>query len=135
MKYSERLGEISDSQFQKALDRFSLGKFIKAEPIPYGNFGQNVFVTSNKGEYVLRGKPHYSWQFPSEKFFADLIHSQTSAPIPWPYLFDPTKDIFGWIYIIMPKIKGVQLADEKLRNSLNPRWRNQLIQIFCWLQR
>lgn len=44
--YSQRLGVISDQQFQAALDRFHLGHFIKAEAIPFGSFGQNVFVTS-----------------------------------------------------------------------------------------
>ncbi len=126
MKYSERLGEIKDEQFQKALDRFNLGKFIKAESIPYGNFGQNLFLTSSKGEFVLRGKSHYSWQFKSEKFFAHLIHSKTSVLIPWPYLLDEKTDIFGWSYVIMPKLKGVHLADEKFRNSLDPKIRIQI---------
>jgi hypothetical protein len=29
---------ISETQFQAALDRFHLGQFIQAEPIPFGNF-------------------------------------------------------------------------------------------------
>lgn len=32
--YSERQGVISDEQFQAALDRFKLGRFIQADPIP-----------------------------------------------------------------------------------------------------
>jgi len=67
--YSQRLGVIADDQFQAALDRFNLGTFIKAEPIPFGNFGQNVFVTSSQGEFVLRGRPHFWWQFPTEEFY------------------------------------------------------------------
>jgi hypothetical protein len=39
MKYSERLGEITTEQFQKALDNFNLGEFMKAEPISQGLFG------------------------------------------------------------------------------------------------
>ena len=66
MNYSRRLGEISPHQFQKALDHFDLGMFVQAEPIPFGLFGQNVFVSSTKGEFVLRGNPHFSWQFPTE---------------------------------------------------------------------
>ena len=50
--YSQHLGAISDEHFQAALDRFELGRFIQAEPIPFGNFGQNVFVSSTGGEYV-----------------------------------------------------------------------------------
>lgn len=63
--YSQRLGMISETQFQAAL-----GRFIQAEPIPFGNFGQNVFVSSTTGEYVLRGQPHFWWQFPTEQFFS-----------------------------------------------------------------
>jgi hypothetical protein len=47
--YSARLGRISPAQFQAALDRFGLGAFVRAAPIPLGNFGQNVFLTSSHG--------------------------------------------------------------------------------------
>jgi hypothetical protein len=63
-EYTARLGRISPTQFQDALDRFALGTFVPAAPIPLGTFGQNVFVTATSGEYVLRGAPHYAWQFP-----------------------------------------------------------------------
>jgi hypothetical protein len=45
-EYSKHLGLLSSDQFQMALNRFGLGKFLHAEPIPFGLFGQNVFVTS-----------------------------------------------------------------------------------------
>jgi len=67
--YSQRLGVISDEQFQAALDRFNLGRFMRAEAIPFGMWGQNVFVSSAEGEYVLRGRPHFDWQFPTEQFY------------------------------------------------------------------
>jgi hygromycin-B 7''-O-kinase len=114
MKYSDRLGEISDQQFQNALNRFALGTFVKAEPIHQGLFGQNLFLTSSTGEYLLRGVPHYSWQFKSERFFAELLHGNTSVPVPWPYLLDESNDIFGWSYVIMPRLKGHQLSDSSL---------------------
>jgi len=79
MEYSKRLGIITDKQFQKALDRLSLGKLIKAESVPFGNFGQNVFLNTTAGEYVFRGKPHSDWQFKSEQFMADLLHQKTKA--------------------------------------------------------
>lgn len=116
MKYTERLGEISDGQLQKALDRFGLGKFVEAKPITQGLFGQNLFLTSTKDEFVFRGAPHYSWQFKNEKFFAELLNKNTSAPVPWPYLLDEKTDIFGWSYVIMPKLKGIQLIDTELGN-------------------
>jgi aminoglycoside phosphotransferase (APT) family kinase protein len=113
-EYSKRLGTIEPAQFQAALDRFDLGTFIAATPIRFGLFGQNVFVTSTRGEWVLRGCPHYDWQFPSEQFFAQLIHERTRVPVPYPYLVDPATDIFGWSYVWMPRMPGIQLADATL---------------------
>ena len=75
--YSERLGVLAPHQFQAALARFELGDFVEAAPVSKGLFGQNVFVTSTQGEYVLRGLPHYSWQFPKERFGAALLHERT----------------------------------------------------------
>jgi len=70
--YSKRLGDIKDEQLQKALDRFDLGKLIKVEKILFGNFGQNVFVYSDKGEFVLRGCPHNPQQFETKNFLGRL---------------------------------------------------------------
>src|SRR5919112_6152635 len=94
-EYSRRLGPIEDGQFRSALQRLGLGEFVRAEPIADGLFGQNVFVSSTTGEYVLRGAPHYDWQLQSERFFARLLHERTRAPVPWPYVIDPAADIFG----------------------------------------
>lgn len=116
--YSQRLGVIADEQFQAALDHFGLGAFIKAEPIPFGNFGQNVFVTSSQGEYVLRGQPHFWWQFPTEEFYVRLLHERTRVPVPWPYLVDTALDIFGWSYVIMPRMPGLQIADPGVQAQL-----------------
>lgn len=118
--YSARLGAITPEQFQAALDRFNLGRFIEAQPISTGLFGQNVFVTSTAGEWVLRGDPHYDWQFPKELFFARLIHERTDVPVPWPYLLDPDTGIFGWQYLLMPRMPGRQTADPAMRSSLSP---------------
>jgi len=105
--------------FQAALNRFSLGTFVKAEPVPYGLFGQNVFLTSTEGEFVLRGAPHFAWQFPTEQFFVQLLHERTQASVPWPYLIDPAKDIFGWSYAVMPRMPGLQLADIEVKSALS----------------
>ncbi len=112
--YSERLGVLEPQQFQAALTRFSLGDFVNATPVAQGLFGQNVFVTSTQGEYVLRGVPHYPWQFPKEQFGADLLHARTQIPVAHPYLFDPTTDIFGWPYLLMPRLFGVSPTDPHL---------------------
>ncbi|HEY0752514.1 MAG TPA: phosphotransferase [Ktedonobacteraceae bacterium] len=116
--YSQRLGIISDTQFQAALDRFQLGRFIQAEPIHFGNFGQNVFVSSSTGEYVLRGQPHFGWQFATEQFFIQQLHERSQVPVPWPYLIDATTEIFGWSFVIMPRLPGLQLADPQIKGQL-----------------
>ena len=113
-EYSKRLGNISDEQLRGALSYFDLGELLRAEPIPFGLFGQNLFVTSTVGEFVLRGVPHYDWQFPTEKFFIDQLQKKTSVPVPYPYLFNPSPEIFGWAFVIMPKMPGLQLADSQV---------------------
>ena len=118
--YSARLGRVTPAQFQAALDRFGLGRFQQATPVPFGLFGQNVFLTSSSGEFVLRGCPHYPDQFPGERFFARLLHERTAAPVPWPYLLDPSEDIFGWSYALLPRMAGLQLADPAVRAALAP---------------
>lgn len=116
--YSQRLGMITDEQFQAVLDCFKLGRFLQAEPISFGLFGQNVFITSSKGEYVLRGQPHWQWQFPTEQFFAQLIHERTQVPVPWPYHIQPSTEIFGWSFVLMPRMPGLQLADPQIKAQL-----------------
>lgn len=117
--YSQQLGLIADEQFQAALDRFHLGRLIRAEPIPFGLFGQNVFISSSQGEYVLRGKPHFWWQFPTEQFYARFLYKRAHAPAPWPYLVDSSTEIFGWSYVLMPRMPGLQLADPEVREQLS----------------
>ena len=118
--YSERLGVLADQQFQTALARWGLGDFVRAEPVTGGLFGQNVFVTSTTGTWVLRGVPHYDWQFPAEQFVCDLLHMRTQTPVPWPYLIDPCDDIFGWSYALMPRMPGLQPADPAVAHRLAP---------------
>lgn len=118
MKYSNRLGVLSRDQFQAALARFDLGELVHVEPVPFGNFGQNVFLTSTKGKYVLRGAPHYPWQFPTEWFFVEQLHRKTRVPVPYPHLIEPSADIFGWSFAIMPKLPGLLLADKKIVSQL-----------------
>lgn len=118
LEYSKRLGKISPEQFQAALDRFDLGGFVRAEPIPFGLFGRNVCLSSTKGEYVLRRDPHFLWQFPTECFFAEQLHKRTQVPVPWPYVIEQSMVIFGWSYAIMPRLTGLQLADPRVKYTL-----------------
>jgi hygromycin-B 7''-O-kinase len=105
---------ITPHQFQAALERFGLGDFVEAAPVSHGLFGQNVFITSTKGQYVLRGMSHYPWQFPKERFGAALLHEHTQVPVAYPYLLDESNDIFGWSYLLMPRLPGISPADNRL---------------------
>jgi aminoglycoside phosphotransferase (APT) family kinase protein len=117
-EYSKRLGRISPEQFQAALTRLDLGEFVRAEPVPFGLFGQNVFLTSTHGEFVFRGAPHYPWQFPTEQFIANQLHERTQAPVPHPYLLESSDDIFGWSFVIMPRLPGLQLQDKTVTSQM-----------------
>src|SRR5258708_20502752 len=117
-EYSKRIGAISDGQLQAALDRFGLVKLVAAEPVKSGLFGQNIFVTSTGGEFVLRGAPHHQWQLPTEQFFARMVAERTRVPAPRPFLIDPATAIFGWSFAIMPKMRGLQLSDFRTKRSL-----------------
>jgi hygromycin-B 7''-O-kinase len=135
IEYSKRLGRISDAQFAQATERLGVGKFLRATPTTSGLFGQNVFLTTSEGEFVLRGAPHWVdlsqggpwrfeqndlWQFSKEAWFANALHEQTGTPVPWPPLLDKASDIFGWPYIIMPRMPGkCFLDDRELRNTLS----------------
>jgi len=117
-EYSSLIGVIQPDQFQRALDRLNLGTFVKAEKVPYGIVRQNVFLTSTEGEFVLRGHPFYPHQFAVEKCMVDNLHERTDVPVPWPYLIDPSTDIFGWPYVIMPRMPGLQVSDSSVKDKL-----------------
>jgi len=80
--------------------------------------GQNLFVGTTGGEYVFRGNPLFPGQFARERFFADVLHERTTVPFPHPYFHDPTPDVFGWDYAIMPRLPGIELSDPEVGPSL-----------------
>ena len=137
--YSQRLGAIRDDQFAAALARFGLGDFVAAAPTTSGLFGQNVFVTSTRGEFVLRGAPHWvrdrgtpsyrpedRWQFTKEAFFVERLHERTAAPVPWPYRLDAAADIFGWPYALMPRMPGRCFNERDIVKSLDANARRAI---------
>src|ERR1700743_2538383 len=114
VRYSERLGVIRDEQFAEACARVGVGRFVRAAPVKSGLFGQNVFLTTSEGEFVLRGAPHWvksagetewrredRWQFSKETWFVEQLHARTKAPVPWPFIHETTDDIFGWAVIVL----------------------------------
>jgi hypothetical protein len=117
---SRRLGALTRAQLQGALDRFGLGRLVGAEPVASGNWGQNCFVTSTAGAFVLRGAPFYPGQLPEEGFFARLLRERTGAPAPWPYLVAPDDGLFGWPYALMGRLPGEQLAGLVARGAVAP---------------
>jgi hygromycin-B 7''-O-kinase len=131
--YSPRLGAISDAQFQAVADRLNLGRFLQAAATTSGLFGQNVFVTTTEGEFVLRGAPHWvmgpadtehrpedRWQFTKERFFAQQLHERAGVPTPWPMLHDQTSDILGWPYLVMPRMPGHCFNEQDIMQALGP---------------
>jgi hygromycin-B 7''-O-kinase len=140
-EYSQRLGRVSDEQFAAATVRLGVGTFLRAAPITSGLFGQNVFLSTSEGEFVLRGAPHWvdfgrqgawkyerndRWQFAKEILFANLLHERTDAPVPWPQLLDESSDIFGWPYIIMPRMPGSCFDERSIRKALSLEQRHAM---------
>jgi aminoglycoside phosphotransferase (APT) family kinase protein len=75
---------------------------------------------------VLRGSPHFDWQFETERFFVDLLHEKTVVPVPSPYLIDDSPEIFGWSYVLMPRMPGINADNPKVRALLSPPDRRQM---------
>lgn len=125
-RYSDRLGTLTDTQLQAAADRFELGKVLGAEPAPAGLFGQNVFLSTEGGEFVLRGHPHGHWQLTKERLVAERIHTDTSLDAPWPYRICDDPSIFGWTFAIMPKLPGSSFGQEEWR-ALDGEVRRELL--------
>lgn len=109
--YAARLGPLAPDQLQAALDRFGLGRLIATTPITAGNFGQNLRLETSSGEYILRGNPYFDWQFPKEQATARILHERTDVPVPWPYRYEPSPELFGWPFVIMPRLPGRDLWD------------------------
>jgi aminoglycoside phosphotransferase (APT) family kinase protein len=131
--YSERLGAIDDAQFAAVAARLGLGEFVAAQPIEHGLFGQNVFLTTSEGKFVFRGAPHWyrggrddRYQFAKEAFFMRLVHDHTDAPAPWPSHYDPASDIFGWPYLVMPRMPGDCFNERAIRKALTPEARREV---------
>ena len=105
-KYSERLGVIEPDQLFEVAERFDLGTLTDAAPAATGLFGQNIFLETSKGAFVLRGHPHGHVQLTKERVVASIIDERSSLPAPWPYEICDETETFGWTYAIMPRLDG-----------------------------
>jgi hygromycin-B 7''-O-kinase len=63
--------------------------------------------------------PEDRLQFTQEKFFAQQLHKHTKAPVPWPMLHDEASDIFGWPYLVMPKMPGACFDERDILKALS----------------
>lgn len=129
--YSERLGAITDAQFDAATRKAGLGRFLAARQTSTGLFGQNVFLTTTGGEFVFRGAPHWrrtgaaleyapddAWQFPKEQVYARLLHEKGDVPVAWPQILDDSCETFPWPYLLTPRLPGLCLGDPAARTGL-----------------
>ncbi len=122
--HSSWLGAILASQLDKVLARFGLGTLLTAESTGIGLGGQTILVSASTGEYVLRGKPLFVGQLAKERFFVRFLHERISIPVPWPYYYDPSLDIFDWEYAIMPRLPGTQIHDVA---AISPRAQQEAV--------
>src|SRR5712692_9496121 len=77
------------------------------------------FLRVQRRAFVLRGVPFDATQFKGERWFMQHLHERTQASVPWPYLLDSREDIFGWSYILMPRLPGLSLADRVVKHHLS----------------
>lgn len=116
---SKSLGALTDSQLQRMLDRFGLGRLLRSAPTEHGVMKQTLFVTSTAGEFVLKGNPLYPGQWREEAYFIRHLHANTGVKVPYPYLIDESDDIFGWSYALMPCLPGRHIHDPELLRVLH----------------
>jgi aminoglycoside phosphotransferase (APT) family kinase protein len=135
-EYSNRLGVISDAQLQAACDRFELGRLVAAEAAPGGLFGQNIMLSTTSGEWVLRGAPHHEWQFAWERYFSRIIHERTRAEAPWPHHIEESPGIFGWMFAVVPRLRGtsIQAAQSELTDADRLELARVMGQYLAWIQ-
>ncbi|SIQ52708.1 Phosphotransferase enzyme family protein [Paenibacillus sp. RU4T] len=113
---SNKLGDVTSEQLQKALDRFALGRLRGCRRTASGAGGQTLFLESDGGEFVLKGNPLYEGQLNEERHFATGL-LQRGLPVPAPYRLDERTDIFGWPYAVMPRLPGIHPRDLALEDE------------------
>ncbi|WP_025721651.1 phosphotransferase family protein [Paenibacillus sp. 1-18] len=123
---SNRLGEVTNDQLQRVLDRFDLGRLLSSEKTAEGVMGQTLYISSTAGQFVLKGNPLFSGQWVEERFIVEQLDTRTSIPVPAPYLVDDTDDIFGWSYAVMPRLYGEHIHTPELQARLSSLDKQQM---------
>ncbi|MEC0233349.1 aminoglycoside phosphotransferase family protein [Paenibacillus kribbensis] len=123
---SNRLGEVTDNQLQRVLDRFDLGRLLSSEKTAEGVMGQTLYISSTAGQFVLKGNPLFSGQWVEERYMVEQLHRRTSIPVPAPYLVDDAEDIFGWSYAVMPRLYGEHIHTLKPQAKLTSLDKQQI---------
>jgi aminoglycoside phosphotransferase (APT) family kinase protein len=60
---------------------------------------------------------------------AELLHEKTQVPVPYPYLLEKSKEIFGWEFVIMPRLKGKNLSDDLSEGWLSEEDRVEIAEV------
>ncbi|WP_226001141.1 phosphotransferase family protein [Paenibacillus sp. BJ-4] len=128
---SNRLGEVTNDQLQRVLDRFDLGRLLSSEKTTEGVMGQTLYISSTAGQFVLKGNPLFSGQWVEERFMVEQLHTRTLIPVPAPYLVDDTEDIFGWSYAVMPRLYGEHIHTPELQARLTSLDKQQMAEILA----
>lgn len=108
---SPRVGETSDEQLQRMLDRHGLGRLLAWSRTGQGAMSQTLRIETSTRAFILKGNPLYPGQLEEERWFTEQLASRTRLPLPIPYIVDERTDLFGWSYAIMPCLPGRHLGD------------------------
>lgn len=128
---ANRIGVVTHQQIQEVLERFNLGSLIGFRETSNGVGKQTIFVSSDLGEYVLKGNPLYEGQFLEEKFYVESLNKLTSLPVSIPYIVDERNDIFGWNYAIMPRLPGKHINDQDFKNKISKEEEKQIVKLLA----
>ena len=113
-----KLGAVSHADLQAALDRFGLGRLTEVDAVELGHSGELLFLSTEQGAWVLRGDPSGFGHLPQERFFTELLAAKTGLQVATPYHLDQSGDIFAWPFSLVPRLEGMQLADQSIWDDL-----------------
>lgn len=118
-----RLGRLSRAQLQSALDAFDLGALRDARVAEGGGSSRTLFVTTERGAFVLRGFPRpgdtaegADGDPAKERAAAALLRPH--VPVPWPWWIEERTDRLGFPFALVPRLPGLCFLSADARRSL-----------------